>query len=244
MIKKDIVYLNVKKNGFKDTIIHLSSTGNNILNVKIIPEVLPVKDSVYTNTFLSKLKNMKLLNLSKEQKESMLNFKKNLSTKVQFSILPSIGTNGLLNTSTTVDYSLNLLGGLNAGVRKAEFGAFLNMNIDSVKYFQSAGFMNIVGGHQEGIQCAGFSNLNNASFEGAKLAGFSNTVRKDFKGLQGAGFINSTLGKHEGVQGAGFTNIAGKNSNTIQLAGFSNQVLGNSKGLQIAGFSNTAGNNY
>lgn len=244
MIKKDIVYLNVKKNGFKDTIIHLSSTGNNILNVKIIPEVLPVKDSVDTNTFLSKLKNMKLLNLSKEQKESMLNFKKNLSTKVQFSILPSIGTNGLLNTSTTVDYSFNLLGGLNAGVRKAEFGAFLNMNIDSVKYFQAAGFMNIVGGHQEGIQCAGFSNLNNASFEGAQLAGFSNTVRKDFKGLQGAGFINSTLGKHEGVQGAGFTNIAGKNSNTIQLAGFSNQVLGNSKGLQIAGFSNTAGNNY
>lgn len=240
------IYLNVKKAGYIDTAIHINKTGTEILNIRLRPEStevveVPIVDSA---DFFSKLKNMKFLKISEERKANILNFKEQLKTKVQFSLVPVIGTNGLLSSSTVVDYSFNLLGGFNGGVRKAEIGGIFNIDVDTVQYFQVAGFLNAVGGYQSGVQLAGFTNLNNDSFKGGQFAGFFNSVRKDFYGGQAAGFGNITLGKFNGIQAAGFFNVKGDSGKVVQLAGFTNYTGNNTNGIQVAGFSNYAGVNF
>jgi len=240
------IYLNVKKTGYIDTAMHISKTGTEVLNIRLRPESVevievPIVDSA---DFFSKLKNMKFLKISEERKANILNFKEQLKSKVQFSLVPTIGTNGMLSSSTVVDYSFNLLGGFNGGVRKAEIGGIFNIDVDTVQYFQAAGFLNAVGGYQKGVQLAGFTNLNNDSFKGGQFAGFFNSVRKDFHGVQAAGFGNLTVGKFDGIQAAGFFNVKGDSGKVVQLAGFSNYAGDNTNGAQIAGFVNYAGKNF
>lgn len=240
------IYLNVKKTGYIDTAMHISKTGTEVLNIRLRPESVeiievPIVDSA---DFFSKLKNMKFLKISEERKANILNFKEQLKSKVQFSLVPTIGTNGMLSSSTVVDYSFNLLGGFNGGVRKAEIAGIFNIDVDTVQYFQAAGFLNAVGGYQKGVQLAGFTNLNNDSFKGGQFAGFFNSVRKDFHGAQAAGFGNLTVGKFDGVQAAGFFNVKGDSGKVVQLAGFSNYAGDNTNGAQIAGFVNYAGKNF
>lgn len=240
------IYLNVKKAGYIDTAIQINKTGTEILNIRLRPEStevieIPIVDSA---DFFSKLKNMKFLKISAERKANILNFKEQLKTKIQFSLIPIVGTNGLLSSSTVVDYSFNLLGGFNGGVRKVEIGGVFNIDVDTVKYFQAGGFLNAVGGYQSGVQLAGFTNLNNDSFKGGQFAGFFNSVRKDFYGGQAAGFGNITLGKFDGIQAAGFFNVKGDSGKVVQLAGFTNYTGDNTNGIQGAGFSNYAGTNF
>lgn len=234
------IYLNVKKAGYIDTAMRINKTGTEILNFRLRPEStevieVPIIDSA---DFFSKLKNMKFLKISEERKANILNFKEQLKTKVQFSLAPVVGTNGLLSSSTVVDYSVNLFGGFNGGVRKAEIAGFFNIDVDTVQYFQAAGFLNAVGGYQKGVQLAGFTNLNNDSFKGGQFAGFFNTVRKDFNGVQAAGFGNITLRKFDGIQAAGFFNAKGDSGKVVQLAGFSNFAGNSTKGAQFSGFVN------
>jgi hypothetical protein len=150
----------------------------------------------------------------------------------------------MLSSSTVVDYSLNVIGGFNGGVRKAEIGGFFNIDVDSVRYFQAAGFLNAVGGYQSGVQLSGFANLNNDGFYGVQSAGFINTVRKDFVGVQAAGFGNMTIGKFEGIQAASFYNIKGDSGRVVQLAGFANYSGKNTVGVQASGFVNYAAKNF
>ena len=246
MINPSAIYLKAKKVGYLDTAMHINKTGTEILNIRLRPEStevieVPIVDSA---DFFSKLKNMKFLKISEERKANILNFKEQLRTKVQFSLVPTIGTNGMLSSSTVVDYSFNLIGGFNGGVRKAEIGGMFNIVVDTVQYFQAAGFMNAVGGYQQGVQLAGFTNLNNDSFKGAQFAGFLNSVRRDFHGIQAAGFGNLTVGKFDGIQAAGFFNVKGDSGQIIQLAGFSNYAGNNTSGIQASGFVNYAGKNF
>ncbi len=239
-------YLNVKKIGYRDTSLRIAKSGTEIISIRLQPLntdslVSYDKDSSYS---LSKIKNIKFLKISDERKANILNFKDQLKTKLQVSLIPSIGTNGLLSSSTAVDYSFNIFGGITGGVRKLEIGGFFNIDVDSVHYFQIAGFLNAVGGYQHGLQFAGFTNLNYDSFKGGQFSGFLNFVRKDFHGIQASGFGNVTLGKFNGIQAAGFFNVNTNSSRLIQLAGFYNYAGNNSTGIQIAGFMNFAGKNF
>lgn len=239
-------YLNVKKSGYIDTVMHINKTGAEILTIRLRPEFtevveVPVIDSA---NFFTNLKNMKFLKISAERKANILNFKEQLKTKVQFSLVPTVGTNGMLSSSTVVDYSFNVVGGFNGGVRKAEIAGVFNIAVDTVQYFQAAGCLNMVGGYQKGVQLAGCANLNNDSFKGVQLAGLLNTVRKDFNGVQGAGFGNVTLGKFDGVQAAGFFNFKRDSGRVVQLAGFANYSENQTTGVQTSGCVNYAGNHF
>lgn len=246
MTNPSSLHLHVKKSGYNDTTIYVHKTGTEVLNIRLRPESaevieVPIVDSA---DFFSKLKNMKFLKISAERKANILNFKEQLRTKVQFSLVPTVGTNGLLSSSTVVDYSFNLIGGFNGGVRKAEIGGLFNIVVDTVQHFQAAGFLNAVGGYQNGVQLAGFTNLNNDAFKGGQFAGFFNSVRKDFHGVQAAGFGNLTVGKFDGIQAAGFFNVKGDLGHTVQLAGFSNYAGNQTTGVQASGFVNYAGKNF
>ena len=241
-----VIYLNVKKAGYLDTATRINKTGTELINFYLNPEVKKetVATTVDTANFFEKVKNMKFLKPSPERKANISNFKEQLKTKAQVSFIPTLGTNGMLSSSTVVDYSFNVIGGFNGGVRKAEIGGMFNIDVDSVRHFQAAGFLNAVGGYQSGVQLSGFSNFNNDAFKGVQSAGFINTVRKDFEGVQAAGFGNLTLGKFEGVQAAGFYNIKGDSGKVVQLSGFSNYSGKNTTGIQAAGFVNYAAKNF
>lgn len=240
------IYLNVKKAGYIDTATLVNKTGTELINFYLRPEAKmeTLTPTAVTPNFISKLENMKFLKPSEERKANISNFKKQLQSKAQVSLVPAIGTNGMLSSSTAVDYSFNVLGGFNGGVRKAEIGGVFNIDVDSVRHFQAAGFLNAVGGYQSGAQLSGFANFNNDSFKGFQSAGFINTVRKDFLGAQTAGFGNVTFGKFEGVQAGGFFNVKGDSGKVVQLAGFSNYSGKNTSGVQASGFMNYATKNF
>ncbi|MDX2361475.1 MAG: carboxypeptidase-like regulatory domain-containing protein [Crocinitomicaceae bacterium] len=235
MNKKQEIQFTVKRVGYHDTTFVWNGEGNSVLNIGISPieSAEPVDTIGVENRF-------KLFKLTEDQKANLNNFKENLKQKVQFSIIPGVGTNGDLSPVTAVDYSINLFGGFNGGVKKAEIGGIFNIVWDSVQFFQAAGFFNAVGGNQRGLQLAGFANLNNASFTGAQMSGFLNVTRRDFRGAQMAGFMNSTLQSLSGFQAAGFGNYAGDSSEVIQMAGFGNYVGHQNNGVQVAGFINIA----
>ncbi len=240
--------LKVKKQNYHDADILYRMEGSNVINIMMQPFDLQ-KDSVQivfsdTSSLLKRIQTLRWLKLSDERKANIGNFKDLIQSKVQFSVLPNIGTNGKLSSSTTVDYSFNLLGGFVGGVRKLELGGIFNMDLDSVQYAQAAGVFNVVGGPQSGFQGSGVFNLNLSSFQGAQFGGTSNFVRGDFNGFQGAGFSNVILGKARGTQFAGFTNFAKDSSLLSQFAGFYNHAGKNNKGAQVAGFMNYTGRNF
>ena len=239
MNKTQQIQFTVKKIGYYDTSFVWNGQGNSVLNIGIIP--LEVEDQEISEDFHNRFKHLKF---SDELRGNLRNFRENLQQKIQFSVIPGVGTNGKLSPVTTVDYSLNLLGGFNGGVRKAEVGGLFNIVWDSVQFFQAAGLFNAVGGNQRGVQLAGFTNLNNASFQGAQFSGFYNVTRKKFNGAQFAGFMNNTLGAFSGVQGAGFWNHAGDSSKAVQFAGFGNYIGQNNQSFQAAGFANIARENF
>ncbi len=229
MHAKESIRLTVKKAGFRDTSFVWNGQGNAVLNVGIAPLVV-AKDSIPPVEPENKFRGLKL---SEEQLANIANFRESIRQKFQFSLVPGVGTNGRLSSVTKVDYSVNLLGGLNGGVRKAEVGALFNMVWDSVQYFQAAGVFNAVGGEQRGVQLAGVTNLNNASFNGVQAGGVYNLTRVNFKGAQLAGFMNNTLGSVNGVQAAGFWNHMGDSSVAGQFAGFGNFAKYASTGCRV-----------
>jgi hypothetical protein len=174
----------------------------------------------------------------------------------QVSLLPGIGTNGVLGGRIINDYSVNALIGYTLGVRKLEVGGFLNLVRGDVEGVQLGGFGNLVGGNTRGVQLGGFFNTNRGNVgpvqlagfvntvvgnvHGLQAAGFLNTVGSELTGLQLAGFLNANLKTVQGVQLAGFANVAGNNMLGWQVAGFANGVRGQLTGYQVSGFLNVA----
>ncbi len=259
---KDNIVMRVRKDGYRDTTFKWVGEMQNVMNVRIYPEITEIPEDTLSadsvTGFFQRLKNKKFIKMSDEQKANLINFKEKLTRNAQFSIIPGVGTNGRLSGVTTVDYSFNLFGGFNGGVRKVEFGGLFNIVWDSVSYFQMAGIFNAVGGPVNGMQLAGITNLNNSSVDGMQLAGMLNVARKEVKGMQLGGFANAAMKvdgmqlggfanaamKADGMQLAGFANALGDSSEAVQLSGFTNYAHRNNSGAQISGFFNVALQNY
>lgn len=158
----------------------------------------------------------------------------------QVSLLPGIGTNGVLGGRIINDYSVNALIGYSLGVRKLEVGGFLNLVRGDMAGVQLGGFGNLVGGTTRGVQLGGFVNTNRGDVGPVQAAGFVNTVAGTVHGIQAAGFLNAVGGNLNGLQVAGFLNTNLKTVQGMQLAGFANVAGGNIVGWQVAGFTNIA----
>lgn len=236
--KKNSLHLSAHKAGFNDTTITMQwdGKGKGLLNFKVAPIQQPNDTTIEEKqSLLERFKEWNLFKFSRKNEANIDNIEDPLTKRGQFSLLPYVGTNGALSANTTVDYSFNLLGGINHQVKAAEVGGAFNINIDSVTGAQVAGFFNATGGHQKGAQVAGFMNLNASSFSGVQVGGFFNSVSGSFNGIQAAGFGNYAS-NIDGGQVSGFINIAKNNVSGIQVAGFIN-IADEVKGSQI-GFVN------
>jgi hypothetical protein len=143
------------------------------------------------------------------QKLNEKNIRDSFQRDWQISLLPGIGTNGILSGLVQNKLSINLIGGYNGSLDGAEFGGFLNVLKSSMHGAQFSGFGNLVGGEVNGAQFAGFFNHNLSSMNGIQCAGFYNMNHGFVHGIQMAGFMN-VANEIKGMQVAGFLNIAKK----------------------------------
>jgi hypothetical protein len=158
----------------------------------------------------------------------------------QASFIPGLGSHGLLNGQIVNKFSLNMLGGYNAGVNGLELGGLYNINKHNAKYVQAAGLLNAVGGDVSGVQLAGISNTVYKSLSGVEAAGILNKIDQDAKGVQLAGISNLVNKNFTGVEAAGILNKVGQNLRGIQLAGIANLTGKTAHGMQVAGIFNSA----
>ena len=162
---------------------------------------------------------------------------------LQFSIAPSVGTNGLQPGSFTNQFSFNLTSGYSAKNLAFEIAGISNLNTNGTSGLQIAGLANVTGGNA----FAGLSKKEanqklksgfNSHLSGIQVSGLTNIVVDEVFGLQLTGGIN--LGKNSmfGTQVAGISNIIYKFSFGLQVAGISNVSVTSMDGVQIAALIN------
>ena len=155
---------------------------------------------------------------------SLYSQKDSTSIKIaQATFIYPLGTNGI-NIKKANIFSLNILAGVNGGLRGMEFGGIANINTGDVYGLQSAGVTNITLGNVGGCQVSGLVNSNIGDVFAAQFASVSNLNTGDF-----IGFSASTV------------NINGKNTYGHQVAAVANISLGNTKGTQLSGIINITG---
>ena len=132
----------MKKHGYRDTTIQWAQSGTAVYNIRL--EALPVIEDSTTQIIeeTAKINWFERFMPTEEKKSKFKNFTEQLRRKTQVSFVPYVGSNGKLSGKTTVDYSFNVIGGFNGGVRKLEIGGIFNLDWDSVSYFQLAGIFN------------------------------------------------------------------------------------------------------
>ncbi|MFN8437072.1 MAG: STN and carboxypeptidase regulatory-like domain-containing protein [Cytophagales bacterium] len=220
--------LNLTFNIPKDTLVSSDSS--------VITSVLISENDTLNQDYSSKV-NTSWLVLNSKLKVHLQNISDTIFRKTQISILPLISTNRLISGNVVNNYSLNLLGGYNFGVKKLELGGLFNINIGNVGKCQMAGLANLVGGKVSGYQAAGLVNVVRDTVKACQMAGLINFNFKQTRGCQFAGLANHTKSL-KGTQFAGLYN-ATFHTNGGQFAGLFNTSL-KIKGIQVAGLFNTA----
>jgi hypothetical protein len=156
----------------------------------------------------------------------------------QISLLPFAGTNQLLGGNVINDYSLNILAGYGAGVRKFELGGIANINRGRVSGWQIGGVINLTGEAVHGWQIGGVINANQDSLYGVQIGGVLNVNGKDTDGVQVGGIANFVGKAMRGVQIGGITNIVADSVYGIQVGGIANFNLKKTEGVQVGGILN------
>lgn len=150
----------------------------------------------------------------------------------QLSLVPGLGTQGILSPQITNKLSLNIIGGYTAGLDGVELGGVINIDKKKVQGLQAVGVANVVGGPLKGVQLAGSHNIVLDSVRGLQAAGIGNFDKGKLKGVQLAGIMNKVSDSVEGMQAAGIINIAKLQMNGVQVAGIIN-ITHKLKGAQI-----------
>lgn len=152
----------------------------------------------------------KLLLSSKLKIQSINLHKYFIQQPFQLSLVPGLGTQGILSPQITNKLSLNIIGGYTAGLNGVELGGVINIDKKKVEGFQAAGVANVTGGPVKGVQLAGSHNIVLDSVRGLQAAGIGNFNKGKLTGVQLAGVMNKVSGSVEGMQAAGIINIAHK----------------------------------
>lgn len=162
----------------------------------------------------------------------------------QLSLVPSVGTNGLISGAVVNRLSINILAGYSGGLDGTEFACGVNMERRDVKGVQVAGLANLVGRDTRGVQVAGGMSHTLRSVDGLQLSGLANTVWDTLTGLQVAGGLNAVKGGMLGTQVSGLGNMAMQNCEGVQVAGGFNAAKRDLQGTQVAGVLNYGRNVY
>jgi len=163
-------------------------------------------------------------------------------------LVPFVGTSGRHRAREIRDWSLNLVGGANYGVRRGELAAGFNLNRGFVHGFQAAGGANLNLGELDGVQVAAGINLAGGEAEGAQIAAGANYAGGPMRGGQvaaggnvaaagiGGGQVaaggNLAFGPVRGAQVAAGFNLATEGISGVQAASV-NVATGEVDGVQL-----------
>ena len=202
--------LSVSRVSYNDTIIPVDWSIAQNITIKITPMDKPL-DSVIVAMMEQRDWLMRNI-LSYKQMMNSINLNKFfVKQPFQFSIIPSLSSQGRMSSQMVNKFSFNILGGYNGGVNGLEIGGLYNITNRNVRYVQIAGLFNVVGGHAEGLQIAGLFNKD-SSVRGFQVGGIFNQTMKAH-GFQVGGLVNRT-DSMRGFQVAGIFN------HTIKTQGF------------------------
>lgn len=174
--------------------------------------------------------------LRRQEKVAVIKRPFNKMHVAQFSVLPFLSSNGVLNHRHQA-LSFNLFWGLNTGVNGLEIGLLGNSLKKQLRGLQLAGFFNHINGKFLGLQVAGLVNIVQKQVYGLQLASLWN-IGGHVYGAQVSSLANLS-NNMRGFQLSGISNIAAEVYG-FQLAGLFNFSNGKLLGTQIAGFGNVA----
>ena len=234
--------LSVNKENYQDTCVSFTYLKDGPLkNIRINP----ISDSIRKRDSINWRQRLKDFGQSTNELFksfkgyiNTINVKDTFNRNFQASLIPFLGTNGLLSGNVYNKYSINIFGGYSRGSSLLELGGFFNVDREKVTGAQLAGFFNLVGDSVKGAQLAGFFNVTGKQVNGLQAAGFFNANVGNMNGVQLAGFLNTNVGTTKGFQGAGLANLNVKSVNGISAAGLLNANRFSVAGAQIAGLLN------
>ena len=245
-IKRDnpTMRLSVSKSNYSDTVIPLQPSAPTLQNI-VIEEQKDTTLSHIARTVADSLRSKwnSASDWTVEQfarNKNVENISDTIYRDFQFSFVPFVGTNGRLSGNTVSDWSFNVLGGYNRGVRKGELAGLFNIDREDVSYGQIAGLANLVGGNVHGMQMGGLLNADLQDVKGLQIGGLVNFNLGTFEGVQMGGLINFNRKESHATHFAGLINVTTGNSRGAAFAGILNSHLGNYKGAQFAGLINLA----
>lgn len=229
---------------FKDTLITVAGGEDKFINIMLASEIVntPLSSNISVDTLVKKTEPVPDIHPQEMTKSqiNMANIKDTLYRDFQISLLPFVGTHHRLSGNVINDYSINIIGGYNLGVRKLEAGAVFNVNRGDVSHVQLAGVFNAVNGSVKGFQGAGTINLVRDSVDGVQMSGALNVNLGGMKGPQFAGVLNVNGKESRGAQFAGVLNVQVQDYVGPQFAGVLNVATHSIEGAQIAGILNYA----
>lgn len=249
------VTLVVNKQNYSDTLLTIPPDDLRLLKIGIRENADKIK--VMADSVGQKIKRFwKTKVLTSVQDINMVNVSDTIYRKVQFSVVPFIGTNHKLSGNVINDFSFNLYGGYSLGTKKLEIGSLFNIDRGYVRGaqfagifnavgadvngFQTAGLINMVAGETKGAQFAGLLNFDWGKTTGFAAAGLINFTRHGSSGVKFAGLINGSLRKQNGWHTAGLINFALRKVTGLQMAGILNFTADSVSGVQNAGLVNVA----
>jgi hypothetical protein len=141
-----------------------------------------------------------------------------------------LGSNGIQSMQYANNFSLNILYGLNGGVKGAEIGSIFNYNRGKVTGGQISGVANVNRGNSTGFLLSGIANVCLDSTAGIFISGVVNYSGKKARGVQ-LSTVNIAVREFKGFQ-LGTINYAGANSTGFQLSTV-NIATGDFKGFQL-----------
>jgi hypothetical protein len=247
------IRLAVNKRNYADTLVVVPSREGRLLNIPL--HINKEKINVVVDSVGSKIKRAWLATKNATiQAVNMENIEDTIHRAVQVSVVPFVGTNGVLSGNVINDFSFNIFGGYSLGVRKLEFGGLFNTVRGDLEGAQFAGWFNAVLAKNKGAQFAGLANavldsskgpqfaglLNlNFSHSGSlQMAGLANYNHGDSRGARFAGLMNFSLGVQQGPHVAGLFNFSVRDAGPVHVAGLFNFTAGGFHGLQLAGLFN------
>ncbi len=246
--------LAVFRNGFQDStwvvetlagaqqssVIHLHSHTFPVLHNSIQRQIIPVNKPIIDSIYDPKPQWIPEVSLRELVRWNVTD---TLSRKLQISVVPFVGTNGLLSGNVSNEYSLNVFGGYSMQNTVLEVGGIFNSNRGDVSGVQLSGVVNLVGGCTDGLQVAGAVNITKQSSNGASIAGVFNIHGEDHFGLRAAGVFNYTHRSTSGLSLAGALNHQNGSCDGGQIAGAVNIAVKGVKYGQLAGAMNVATGN-
>ena len=225
--------LAISKENYKDAIIAVSDLQKANFTIQLSPILEPTKDSILNSKKAGFFKFIK----SEPAKEHDKNVELQEERWMQFSLLPVLGTNGMLGGKVSHNFSLNLIAGYGHSLNGVEIGGVLNMQHANMRGTQIAGLSNLIGERMMGVQISGVSNTNLLNGKGVQISGVTNSSSV-FDGAQISGTYNHVKHTMHGFQASGVVNYAGE-LRGVQL-GVINITKKIDKGIMI-GILNFAG---